>query len=265
MRDRTSLRLLERFHDTTASLSERTARAVERLLVPHEDTLAADLRAFVEDALPIWTAAQTAAIDLAGAFFEVYGSYETDDEVQVVERIPLTTRNGVTLEESLVGIPANVYTKLKEGSSFNEALHYGHASAVRLIQTEVMDAAQRELSSQMKASPLCDGWRWKSRGTCGACAAMDSGERLPDGAPLNRHPNCRCIAEPTFRGVRERIQRETGRERFLRAAVAVQNEMFGAEKAELVRTGVIAWEALVHVARDGFKPKVTETPLEQLT
>lgn len=266
MRDRTSLALLERYHDALSLLAHRAARYVTRTLNVEQETLAEGLRDFVEEALPLWTSAQEQAVDISAGFFELYGSNETDRLVEAGERLGANeTRNGVSLEDSLVGIPANVYTKIKEGKPFERAVRYGRESAFRLVQTEVMDIASRELTNQMDASPLCNGWRWKSRGTCGACTAMDSGERLPAGTPLNRHPFCVCIAEPSFRGAPDRVRRETGRERFERLPIMLQNEMFGEEKAELVRTGAITWEALVHVQRDGFEPKITEAPLEALT
>lgn len=131
--------------------------------------------------------------------------------------------------------------------------------------TEVMDAASQELTHQMRESRSITGWRWKSRGTCGACLAMDDGSVLPDSRPLNRHPYCQCVPEPVLRGVKERVKRPTGHDRFNELSEAQQNASLGEKKASLLRTGAIAWTDLVSKETSAeWHPVLVETALKEL-
>lgn len=231
------------------------------------DDLTEGVRAFVQDSLPVYEAAQSAAIDAATAFYAMYRSYETERDDEPADPIEAgRTRNDATLEESIIGPTVKVYTFIKDGRDPRDAIRFGSFVAERLIHTEVMDAAQRELTNQMDLDPLSAGWRWKAKGTCAACAAMDDGTKLPAGTSLNRHPNCRCLAEPTFDGVRERVKRETGEERLLTLPLAELINVVGVKKAEKLKSGALLLTDLIKLDRTkGFVPFITEKPLQDAT
>lgn len=245
-RSRNSLLLLERYHDEIISLRDRTARLVDRRFgAVQPGRLSPTLQAFTTDAAQIIAIAQENAAHLAMGFLRAYERSEiTRGEIEQPEIEGGYTRDGRPLGAAMGAIPAKVYLALKQGQSVSKALAYGRYAARRFVETEVIDAADNVLHEQIIAHPQITGWRWKSRGTCGGCLAMDSGRTLPPGTPLNRHPNCRCISEPVF-NVRERHYRDTGHERFRAMSKTAQDAALGKTIAEAIRAGEVRWPDLV--------------------
>lgn len=207
---------------------------------------------------------QGRAQDLSVAYFRRLAELETG---RAAGREPADlvgkTVDGRPIGVALAATPAKVVMGLRRGWSTTKALTFARFAFTRTTQTTVMDTARAELRNQMK-SPGVVGWRWRSRGTCGACLALDDGSVRGSGEFMRAHPNCECLPEPGF-DVEERIQPETGRERFMGLPKAEQDALLGHEKAELIRTGAIAWSQLVKTEQHKeWRPSITEAPLEQL-
>lgn len=193
------------------------------------------------------TAGQSNARLLTDAFLANYIGTETGEKgdlEQPVEDNEGFTTDGRPLGEAMGAIPAKVFLALKQGQPTHKALAYGRFAAARFVWTEVMDAANQELTHQMDALDEVKGWRWKSRGTCGACLASDNGTVYPTSRPLNRHPSCQCVSEPVI-DVKERVHRETGIDRFQQMSQAEQDASLGKGLAELVRNDSVAWADLI--------------------
>lgn len=263
-----SLSLLEAYHDQLSRLRAQTTQlVVRRHAVINPEDLTAGYQAFVGDAARIIEAGQRQAATYSDALLKGFIRLEAGREEEITEPVEDNagfTTDGRRLTEVLSAIPAKVFLAIKLGRSTQDALAFGRFAASRTAVTEVMDAASQELAHQMKESPSVAGWRWKSRGTCGACLAMDSGEVRSVAQPLNRHPYCQCVAEPVVRGVRERVKRETGHERFEAFPETKQDDLLG-KKALLLRAGAIAWDDLVSKDTSAeWHPVLVETALKEL-
>jgi hypothetical protein len=263
-----SLDLLERYHDQLIALRDRTARVVDGLYqtVDPRD-LGNTFQGFVRGAQTMTEVGQAQAKLLASAFIASYVTSETGTAAEIVEAAPNNegfTTDGRSLGEAMGAIPAKVYLALKQGRSVQQALVYGRFAVNRFVQTEVMDAASQEMSHQFQELDLVQGWRWKSRGTCGGCLAMDNGKRFDAARPLNRHPNCRCIAEPVL-NVPQSVQRDTGRERFFSLSEPEQDAALGKGIADLVRRGAVAWADLASTERPHeWHPLVVAATLKEV-
>lgn len=264
-----SLRLLDAYHEQVAHLRDRTAQMVVRTYdaIDPQDLTGGYAR-FVPTAAQIIEAGQTQASVLSDAMLRGFIRLESGREEEITEPVEDNagfTTDGRRLTEVLSAIPAKVFLAIKMGRSIDEAVRFGRFAATRAAVTEVMDAASQELTHQMKESPVVAGWRWKSRGTCGACLAMDNGSVLPDGTPLNRHPYCQCVAEPVIKGVKERVKRPTGHDRFNALSEKQQDVALGEKKANLLRDGAISWLDLVSKETSNeWHPVLVETALKEL-
>lgn len=107
---------------------------------------------------------------------------------------------GRPIGELLGPVASKVYLALSQGMTLDEALEVGRHATSSIAESFVRDASRSALSSSFERSDAIVGFRWVSRGTCGACMGADTGEDLPPGFSLNVHPNCQCIAEPVFEG-----------------------------------------------------------------
>jgi hypothetical protein len=246
--ERRSLVLTERFHRNIDDLALQTADQLARRFNPSpDDELKAYFEEFIGLAATTVAGAQSAAATIAGGFFRGLGSIELGEGV-LAEEMPDNagaTADGRSLEEALGATRAKTLLGLSRGWQPDQARLFARASFGRLARTEVVDAAGLELTHQMQNVDEVQGWRWRSRGTCGGCLALDDGSIRDPSAGMDRHPNCRCLPEPVF-DVEERVARPTGHERFAEMTEKQQNELLGAEKARLLRMGLIDWPHLVH-------------------
>lgn len=237
-----SLPLTSAYHNKLANLAEQVARIAgartPRLAKGEMDDA---FKAFTAQAAGIVELGQRHAIELTTAFLGRLSELETGarPESEPESEIPGFTADGRPLSKAVAATPAKVYLALKQGRPFEVAMAFAKMSIGRLARTEVFDAADRR-----QAELGVTQWRWRSRGTCGACLAMDDGNTMT--GDLERHPNCACIREPTF-DAPDRFQRASGRDRFLAMSVKEQDRILGPEKAEAIREGLISWDALVHV------------------
>jgi hypothetical protein len=146
------------------------------------------------------------------------------------------------------------------------ALAMGLARASRTVSVEAMAAPRTALDRAMDAHPRVRAKRRvTSLNACLACLAAADGEARSIGNRLRVHPHCRCTDEPVLRGVRERVHRPTGRDLFDALTPAQQNARYGAEKAELIRSDQVPFDALVHPQPMATVPdEITEAPLSAL-
>lgn len=245
---RRALTLGERFHRNIDDLSRRTsAGAARRFNPPAEVNLGAYFDEFIPVAGGLVGAGQGAAATLAGGYFRGLAFAELG-EAEIAPTMQGNagfTADGRALEEALAATRAKCLLGLSRGWKLDQARSFARASIDRFSRTEVVDASSLELTHQMQAHDAVLGWRWRSRGTCGACYALDDGSVRPADRVMERHPNCVCIPEPAF-DVEETVQRRTGRQRFDDLPFKDQNRLLGTEKAELLRGGLIEWRDLVH-------------------
>lgn len=266
---RRSLDLQENYRRELKKLWRRVVLLVEdRYRQIDPDDLTRSFQAFVPSAAALVAMGQEQAITLADAFLTSYVSEEKDTVVDLTaERIPpATTFDGRRLEEALSATPAKVFLALKAGRSIDDALSFGRFSAARFAHTEVVDASRQELKVQMEAADEVRGWRWSAQGSaCGACLAADNGAIRSPSTTLIGHAGCDCVMEPVVTGVKERVQRLSGQEKFHALPVTEQNKRLGEEKAELVRSGAVPFSDLVKTERhEEWRPSITERPLEEL-
>lgn len=238
-----SLRLTSRYHEQVDRLARGTGRAVAgRFGQVDRENLSESLQAFVVDAITIVAGAQGAAQGLSAGYFRALSRLELGrpDESDGADVVGHST-DGRELGPVLGTVPAKVYVALKQGKSIDQAFSFGRFAAAGKARTEVMDAARAELDAHMADAPV-KGWRWRSKGTCGACLALDDGS-IRDGF-METHPGCQCLPSPAFE-VKETVEPETGHERFMDLPEDEQNSLLGLEIAEGIRSGSIPWSALV--------------------
>jgi hypothetical protein len=146
--------------------------------------------------------------------------------------------------EVLGSIPGKVYLALSQGMALEEALPIGGAAIRSVAETWTRDAARLAIAASVESSDAVKGWRWWSRGTCGACLAFDTGSTYT--GPMRAHPNCQCIPEPVIAGIGGLLAalRLTGPERFEEMTEAEQDEALGPELAKLLRADRVAWKRL---------------------
>lgn len=238
-----SLVLTSRYHERVDRLARSTGKAVAgRFAAVDRENLSESLQAFVVDAISMLAAAQGAAKGLSAGYFAALSALETGRVQQTAGAdVVGHATDGRELGPVMGVVPARVYVALKQGKSIDQALSYGRFGAEHRARTEVMDAARSELDAHMADAPV-KGWRWRSKGTCGACLALDDGA-VREGL-METHPGCQCVPEPAFE-VPETVEPETGHERFLNLPVSEQDALLGVDLAQGIRSGAIAWGDLV--------------------
>jgi hypothetical protein len=265
--DPRTLELSERYHGQLDELVRRAATSVGRTFagVPLED-LGAGYREAIAAALTVIQIGQTAAVSLSRGYVRAAGRLEVGE---AAIGAPAESNVGETADHrplvaALAATPARVFVLLKKGRPIDQAVRFGAFSSSRVAETEIMDAARIELEQQIREQPAIRGWRWRSRGTCAACMSLDDGAVRGSGQPLRGHPKCRCVQEPVF-DVEETVTRESGHERFRALSPSEQDQNFGQERADLLRSGRIAWADLV--AREGaheWRDALVTRPLAEL-
>jgi GNAT superfamily N-acetyltransferase len=101
---------------------------------------------------------------------------------------------GRTVGEIIGSVPGKVYLALEQGMALEEALPIGGHAMSSIAETWVRDAARIAIGAVVKGNEPVR-WRWWSRGTCGACMALDDGRARGAGFQIV-HPNCQCVPEP---------------------------------------------------------------------
>lgn len=262
-----ALELTDRYHRAVDGLGERISQlVVGRFNAMDRAQLGIAFQAFVQQASALIELGQDRAAALARGYLRAFGRIETGEtpDADPLEENAGFTADGRQLAEGLSATPAKVFAALKAGRSLDEALAFGRFSAARFALTETIDGARLETAHQLRDTAGIRGWRWRSRGTCAACMAMDDGGIRDVGQDLPAHPNCVCVQEPVF-DVKETVQRATGHERFQELAPAVQAAVIGQRRAELLRAGAIAWSDLFTTqGHKEWREVVTVRPVQEL-
>lgn len=79
-----------------------------------------------------------------------------------------------------------------------DPLGQGRRTLLNAIDLNVKAAGRQALQDAMEASRHIDGWRRSVKGTCDACLGLAQESTLPPGTPLDVHPNCECVSEPSI-------------------------------------------------------------------
>lgn len=238
------------------------------------DRLDATFARWLRLALATMTMAQREAAGLSGAYLASYVDSELGRRSPGVpvdpDRYAGRTSDGRPLSKLLIGglIAAKVAMTNRVGPT--QALAMGRARVVRAAHTEVLEASRLALTDAMSEDERVIGWRRvTSDNPCGACLGAADGRIYHDAELPHVHGHCRCTSEPVVRGVKERVQRPTGRQLFDAMSPAQQDHLFagrgGAAKADLIRSGAVSLERLVTTEpQEMGRSLITETPLDEL-
>lgn len=218
------------------------------------------------------TAAQLAVLQGAGArlaagYLAAFIASETNS-LPSIGAVDQTTvgqaDDGRPLGEALASAVIAVKVALKQGQPDGDALAFGEQRARLLTATSVTHTPRGALQAGMARDDRVLGWRRVTSGGCGAClAAADN--RVREGA-MKIHPHCGCTTEPVIASVPDAIRRPTGFQRFHALPPAQQDELLGAEKAELIRSGQVPFERLILPQPMAVSPDgLIEAPLRALT
>lgn len=213
--------------------------------------------------------AQRQAVQLTAGYLGAYMASELGHRVATpqLDTRPYVgvARNGSPLPDVLSGSLIAVKSALKNSKPIETALEEGLNRARRNVSLSVWTSARSSLADLMKADERIIGWRRAVRGTCDACLGLASDTTLPPGTPLDIHPGCECIAEPSLFNAPERHPRPTGHEIFSSMAPAEQDNQFGPEKAKLLREGTITLAELVGHSQMETEPDfITARPVSEL-
>lgn len=271
---RTSLALTDSYRDRLLGVRLQAALTLRRAwaaLDPRD--LDTTFGRWLDAAAAFVGAAKRAGVAATDAYLAAYLSEElaTDVRARGIDPEPyLPTVDGRDLRTALLPALFTVKATVAQGRDVDTGLAFGLHRATRIAAVEVMDAPRRALRDLMQEDDRIRGYRRATAPmACGACLALATEAVLPPAEPLRQHTHCRCTAEPVVRGVRERVRRPTGREYFDALTPAQQAALFhgrgGAEKADLIRTGAVPFEALVERTEQAVTPdQFTEASLAAL-
>jgi hypothetical protein len=175
------------------------------------------------------------------------------------------TDDGRPLAEALITSLIAVKAALKDDKTPEQALAAGLVRAGRMTASAAIYAPRAELDEQLDAHPGIVGWRRVTFGGCGACLAAATGAIQQEREILRVHDHCRCTKEPVVADVAETTFRPTGRDIFGAMSAQAQDQLLGADKARLIRSGEVLFEALIAPVPQAIRPDgITEAPLEAL-
>lgn len=225
---------------------------------------------WVEVVAPALVTVQAAGVRLTAAYLTAFmrselGAAVAPPEIDE-ERYVGVSRSGKALPDALLPPLVTVRAAVAGGVTPEQALELGARHATRLANAETMHAARHALTDTFAADDRISGWRRVTSGaSCGACLGASTrtyGKRQP----LRIHDNCDCTAEPIIADAPERIRRPDGNDIFSQLTPERQDELLGAQKAQLIRSGEIALSDLVHTSpMHVIADQLTEKPLAALT
>lgn len=229
--------------------------------------------AWLARTVPAVTAAQRTSAALATAYLSAFASRSLERPVPP-EQIDMgaivgQVAGGRTVAQALAPPLYTAKAALRTVPG-PRALEIALARALRSIGTAVTDASDAALHAAMLRSPIVPGWRRVvSPNCCGACLAL-AGRQYETRKAIERHPDCRCTAEPVIAGVVETIKREKGYE-LVEAMTPAQLALLfkgrgGEDKAQLLLDGEISIDDLITRTprADGAQDWISETPLAAL-
>lgn len=273
-RNASSLALTDGYARSLFALRERTARVVLGAWVLDPRDVGGSLGRWLSVAVPVLGGGQRAAAELAAAYLSAYRASELGGRALAydlnADRYAGQTPDGRPLRRVLSTSQVAVRVALDRGTNAEVASRWGATRALRTVRQEVAEAARFAQRDLMDADDRITGWRRVTGAMpCGACLAASTGAVRRTSEVPPAHAACRCVAEPVVRGVRERVHRPTGEERFAAMSPDEQDALFagtgGREKADLIRSGAVALAALIAVEhRPDARDTITETPLQAL-
>ena len=237
------------------------------------DALNVSYRRWLEAAALTLTAAQREGVTLTDAYLATFLAAELGEAVSPVgieaEQYAGKARDGRPLAKASLPPLLTLRMALSQGRGAEDALRMGLNRAIRITAAEALYAPRKALSDSIASDERFAGWRRvTSANPCGACLAdAQEGIQHPE-EPLRIHGTCRCVKEPVVAGVRERYRRPSGRELFERLSPSEQDELFkghgGAEKAELIRSGLPLEALIARSPMAVVEDEITEAPLAAL-
>jgi hypothetical protein len=174
------------------------------------------------------------------------------------------SRAGKPLADALVSTVITVKQAIAAGHDRGQAGQEGLHQAVRLAGAETLAPPRAALADLMAGDDRIAGWRRVTSGGCGACIAA-AAHPFSAQEPMKIHDGCKCTAEPVVRDVPDRFPRRNGHEIFNAMTAPEQDDLLGAEKAQLIRSGQVPLTALIATSPMASIPDaITEAPLEAL-
>lgn len=228
--------------------------------------------AWLAQTVPAVAAAQRSSAVLATAYLSAYLSRSIERPVPP-ERVDLQAilaagTGGRTIAAALAPPLYTVKAALRTVAG-SRALEVALGRALRTIGETVTETAGEALRAAMIRSSIVPAWRRiVSANCCGACLAL-AGREYETRKAVERHPGCRCTAEPVVAGVVETVKREKGYE-IVKAMTPDQLAATfagrgGADKARLLLDGEISLDDLVtRTERADGGAWISETPLATL-
>jgi hypothetical protein len=270
-----SLRLTDAYRDHLLQLRRHlVATAGQRWGRVNLEDLEATYRAWALFAAAALTAGQRAGARATDTYFSAYMEAELGRPAAIAavdgDELVGRGRDGRGLAEVLAPPLITVRQALKQGTSVNRALQMGQARATRILAVELTATPRVVLDRKIAGTARVVGWRRvASANACGACLGAATGAIHESAIPLRVHGFCRCIKEAVVAGVDERHPRPTARETWASMTKREQNALFagrgGADKAELIRSGRVDLEDLVHhQPMATVADEITEAPLALL-
>jgi hypothetical protein len=208
--------------------------------------------------------AQTEAVRAAAGYLTAFLSTETGSRQRAI-RIDSRTyagvsRDGRPLGEALRAPLIAVRAALADGKTAGEALDRSLKVATRTVGVDLDHAHRQALTDTIGTDERFTGWERATAGTCGACMALSG----TSDDHFDVHPGCQCQPQPVVSGVTDKFPLPTALDLFNALTAAEQNERFGPDKAEALRTGAIPFFALVQKNKlaTGDTNFITEAPLD---
>lgn len=214
------------------------------------------------------TVLQAAGVRLTAAYVAAFLASELERPVAPPTldetRYTGVSRAGKPLAEALIPPVITVRQALAVGKKPADAHREGLHHAVRLASSETLAPPRAALADTIATHEDITGWRRVTSGGCGACIAA-AAHPYSKSQPMRVHDHCKCTSEPIVRDVPDRLPRPNGHEIFDAMTASEQDELLGAEKAKLIRSGQVPLTALIATSPMAAIPDaITEAPLEAL-
>jgi hypothetical protein len=143
--------------------------------------------------------------------------------------------SGRTLDGLLYGAVTTSKTQIGRGSGLQSALQAGQVYLQTMVRTATLDTGRSSNLTAMTSHKYTHYVRAISAGACSRCAMLAGISSSRN--PFQRHPGCRCTAEP-ITGEDRIPQRFTSpAEYFDSLSAAEQNRVFTNAGAEAIRAG----------------------------
>lgn len=172
---------------------------------------------------------------------------------RLIAKIRGRTRDGRAVRDVLAPSGPAALNVLGQGRGRAEADMVGRARAVRVAATETVDAGNEMLHQVMAFAPdeaVSGWWRMTGNDPCRACLGYATRGKVHTRSRIQIHPNCRCTMVPALGDLPDVEPLETGLQKWASMSEAEQDELMGAEVAQMLREGRISFADLVERSRN---------------